>query len=66
MLIRSKMPGLRRISRQVINVIRRSRRPLSYKELSDLVTEKNYEAIIEEVQKRKQDEPVDPMEDSRV
>jgi nitrogenase subunit NifH len=43
------MPGLRKISRQVINTIRRSEQALTYKELSDLVTEKNFDQILDEV-----------------
>lgn len=46
------MPGLRKISRQVINAIRCAGKPVTYKELSDLVTERNYTGILQEVDKR--------------
>ena len=49
---RKKVPGLRKISRQVINAIRSSEAPLTYKEVSDLVTDRNYEAILAEVDRR--------------
>ena len=46
---RRRVPGLRKISRQVINTVRGSEQPLTYKEVSDLVVERNYAAILEEV-----------------
>ena len=52
---RNKAPGLRKISRQVINTIRASDRALTYKEVSDLVTEKNYQNILDEADKRSPD-----------
>ena len=52
---RNKAPGLRKISQQVINTIRASSRALTYKEVSDLVTEKNYQNILDEADKRSPD-----------
>ena len=44
--------GLRDISRQVINTIKDSRFPISYKSLADTVTKANLEDILAEVQRR--------------
>lgn len=55
MIGRNKVPGLRKISRQVINTIRACKRALTYKEVSDLVTAKNYQSIIDECEKRSPD-----------
>ena len=56
------MPGLRKISRQVINTIRAAGKPLTYKELSDLVTDRNYENILLEVDKRVVEDPSESRE----
>ena len=61
------MPGLRKISRQVINAIRSSGKPVTYKELSDLVTDRNYDGILSEVDKRTGDISMEAyMADGRV
>ena len=44
-----RAPGLRKISRQLINTIRASKDALTYREVSDIMTEANYESIVDEV-----------------
>ena len=41
--------GLRRIACEVIYSVRSFEQALSYKEISDLVTEKNYQLILDEI-----------------
>ena len=43
-----KSPGLRNISRQLINCVRNSRQPLTYKQVADLVTADNHDEILAE------------------
>ena len=50
--LRKAAPGLRKISRQVINTIRASDVALTYREVSDRVVARNYQAILEEVDQR--------------
>ena len=44
-------PGLRKIARQVINIIRASQRPMTYKEISELVTERSKSIILRNARK---------------
>ena len=52
---RGGAPGLRQISRLVINTIRSSKVAMTYKEVSDIVTERNYHNILEFAGRRSPD-----------